>query len=95
MIRDMLGKEEDEDMIEGNAKDINNKAEDECLRSIHCDGSCSKDDCGVGEEEHLELDECIKTIQCPGGCSQAGRHTADEVRSSTTQESGLPGEDNS
>ena len=34
-------------------KDIDNKAEDECLRSIHCDGRCNKDDCGVGEEEYL------------------------------------------
>ena len=56
---DMLDEEEDEDMIEGNAKDIDidSQAKDECLRSIHCDGSCNKDDCGVGEEEYLELDK--------------------------------------
>ena len=75
MGTDMLNKEVDVDMIEGNAKDIDidRKAQDECLRSIHCDGSCNKD-CGVGEEEYLDLDECITNIRCPGGCSQAGGH---------------------
>ena len=41
----------------------------------------------------MDLDECIKNIRCPGGFSQTGGHTADEVRSPITQESGMPGED--
>ena len=56
MGSDMMDKEEDMNMMEEDAKDtdIDKNSEDECLRSIHCGGGCSKDDCGVGEEEHLE-----------------------------------------
>ena len=64
MMRDRMGKEEEDvDMGEGDAKDAREAYDDicpdECLRSIHCGGSCAKDSCGVDKEEHLELDECI------------------------------------
>ena len=57
-------------MDKGDAKDAREVeggiVPDECLRSIHCRGSCAKDGFEVGKEEHLELDECIRTIHCLG-----------------------------
>ena len=95
MMGDRMGKgEEDMDMEDGDAKEARETDDDifkdECIKSVHCEGNCAKDGCGVGKDEHLELDECIQTVQCPGGCSLAGGHTAEVNRSPGTQESGMP-----